>query len=366
MRKNAVIFVCSLFLISCSTSGGPQIDAAGWPEWVNAKDAGFSKDGLTELDSAVDAGNTQSMIVVSDGRVVYSYGDVSRTEGSYIASVRKSLLSILYGIYEARGEIELNVTLADLGIDDVKGLTDREKRATLHDIISARSGIFHPASNASGVTEADPKRGDHGPGTYYWYNNWDFNAAGGIFEKITGRDIYDAFNDHLAKPLGMEDFDLAIHKEKGKSGDLTKSTFPAYHFYSSTRDLARIGQLMIDNGEWRGERIVSQEWVERSTAAITPNSDMNPERYRESGFGYGYMWWVMDDAHFPPAYHGGYAARGHFGQYIVVLPAVDLVIAHKTLPVRYKTPEEYEAINVTWDEMRVLVDLALTARLTFD
>ena len=308
------------------------------------------------------AGNTQSMMVVKHGRVVYSYGDVSRTEGSYIASVRKSFLSILFGIYEARGKIDLAATLADLDVDDVESLTEEEKQATLHDVLSARSGIYHPASNASGVTEADPKRGDHAPGTFYWYNNWDFNAAGGIFEQVTGRDIYDAFNDLLAEPLGMEDFDLSAHKEKGKSGDLKKSKYPAYHFYSSTRDLARVGQLMIDGGGWKGASIVPSEWVKRSTTAITPNNHMNPERYRESGFGYGYMWWVMDDEQFPPAYHGGFAARGHFGQYIIVLPAVDLVIAHKTLPVRYDTPEQYEFINVTWDEMRALIDLVLEAR----
>nr|MDJ0941446.1 hypothetical protein [Woeseiaceae bacterium] len=94
---------------------------------------------------------------------------------------------------------------------------------------------------------------------------------------------------------------------------------------------------------------------------VTPNAEMNPERFRETGFGFGYMWWVFDSKRFPKAYRDGYAARGHFGQYIVVLPGLDIVIAHKTLPVEYDTPEEYEAINVTWDEMRVIVDAVIDA-----
>ncbi len=57
---------------------------------------------------------------------------------------------------------------------------------------------------------------------------------------------------------------------------------------------------------------------------------------------------VFDDETLSPAYHGGFAARGHLGQYIIVLPTVDMVVAHKTLPVDYETQAQYEAVNVTW------------------
>ena len=88
---------------------------------------------------------------------------------------------------------------------------------------------------------------------------------------------------------------------------------------------------------------------------------MNPESFRNSGFAYGYMWWVFDAEKFPEEFDGGFAARGHYGQYIVALPALDLVIAHKTLRAPYETAEEYEAINVTWDELRTLIDILVLA-----
>lgn len=354
-------FVCAMFAVGCDRNSEDVFPGAAWAQYDTAGDAGFSEEGLAALDDAVAVGNTHSMVVVKGGRVAYSYGDVAQTEGTYLASVRKSILTMMMGEHVKNGTIDIDASLADLGVDDVQGLTETEKTTTLKDLISARSGIYHPASNFSGVTDEGPGRGDHAPGTYYWYNNWDFNAAGAIFEELTGADIYEAFGEQFAGPLQLEDWDLALHQENGKTGDLTQSKYPAYHFYLSTRDLARLGLLMLHEGRWNGENIISADWVRESVAISTPNEDMNPESTRDSGFAYGYMWWVFDPAHFPPAFHGGYAGRGHFGQYLVVLPAVDLVFAHKTAPQDYDTPEEYEAVNVTWDEMRVLVDLTLAA-----
>ena len=348
----------AFFLASCASNVVP---GETWESYASAGKAGFSDDGLETLREAADAGNTHSMMIIRKGKVVFSYGDVAQTEGTYLASVRKSILTMLMGEHVESGLINLDATLAELGVDDIQGLTDEEKTATLRDLISARSGIYHPASNFSGVTDEGPKRGDHPPGIYYWYNNWDFNAAGGIFEDLVGKDIYEAFEEQFAGPLQLEDYDRAFHQENGRTGDLTQSNYSAYHFYLSARDVARLGLLMLYDGHWAGEQVMPAGWAAESTEIRTPNGEMNPEKYRDSGFAYGYMWWVFDPAHFPRAFHGGYAARGHFGQYIVVLPALDMVIVHKTAPIPYETQEEYAAVNVTWDEFRVLIDLALEA-----
>jgi len=344
-RAHTAVVLCMIILGACAT----QQTLA--PESIEFR----------ALHAAVESGNTHSMIVLKNGAPIFAYGDVTLTEGTYIASVRKSILSMLYGEWVERGIINLDASLASLSIDDVEGLSDVEKSASVRDLISARSGVYHPASNSSGITEDDPSRGAHAPGDYYWYNNWDFNAAGQIFERLTHKNIYDAFVEQLADPLGLQDFDLQEHLNEGKSGNLERSQFPAYHFFLSTRDLAQLGQLMLRQGEWHGKQLLPANWVAESTSPITPNEQMNPESVRESGFGYGYMWWIFDSERFPPEFRGGFAARGHFGQYIVVLPAIDLVVAHKTLPVDYETAAEYEAINVTWDEFRVLIDLLLLA-----
>ncbi|MEM6537826.1 MAG: hypothetical protein AAF668_08890, partial [Pseudomonadota bacterium] len=91
----------------------------------------------------------------------------------------------------------------------------------------------------------------------------------------------------------------------------------------------------------------------------TPSKDMNPESFEGGELGYGYMWWVFDPATSDPEFEDAYVARGHFGQYILVMPKLDMVIAHKTEPIPYKTQEEYAAINVSWDEFRKIVDVAI-------
>jgi CubicO group peptidase (beta-lactamase class C family) len=353
------LFGFLILTVACATRDDLPVPGEQWARVAPERFLSGNPNAIAEFNATVSAGNTHSMMIVQGGRVVYDYGDLAQTDGTYIASVRKSLLSMLYGDWVRDGTIDLDATLISLGVDDIEGLTGAERAATVRDLISARSGIYHPASNFSGVTAEGPERGEHRAGDYFWYNNWDFNAAGGIFEQLTGTNIYAAFESQIARRIGLQDFDLPQHLETGKSGNLERSMFPAYHFYLSTRDMARLGLLMLRNGRWQGRQIVPLDWVSDSTAVTTRNADMNPAGYRESGFGYGYMWWVFDDESLPPAYHGGFAARGHFGQYIVVLPAVDTVVAHKTLPVDYETQAEYEAVNVTWAEMKVILDRAL-------
>ena len=85
----------------------------------------------------------------------------------------------------------------------------------VENLSTARSGVFHPASHPGDARDSAPPRGSQKPGTYYLYNNWDFNAAGAVFEKLTGRDIYDALETDLARPIGMQDFDRSLQKKEG-------------------------------------------------------------------------------------------------------------------------------------------------------
>ncbi len=129
----------------------------------------------------------------------------------------------------------------------------------------------------------------------------------------------------------MRDFDRASHR---KSGDTTRSVHRAYHMNLSTRDMARIGYLMLREGNWAGTQIVPGPWVAESTRPITRRAEMNPERRRDGPFGYGYLWWVFDDPALPEVYERAFTGLGAVGQQILVMPRLDLVVAHKTRPGR--------------------------------
>lgn len=300
-----------------------------WEKIAKPESAGYASDRLNALRAWTASLDTTSMMVSVGGKSLFEYGDMAHL--SYLASVRKSLLAIMYGKYVEDGTISLDKTLGEVGLTDVGGLMPRELEATVENLITARSGVYHPASNSGDSTDSAPPRGSQKPGTYYLYNNWDFNAAGAVFEKLTGREIYDALETDLARPIGMEDFDRARQR---KSGDATRSQHMAYHMYLSVRDMARVGLLMLRGGEWNGKQVASRAWVRRITSLVTPFNEMNPPAYRSLGtgirWGYGCMWWVWDAPNSPGPFEGAFTGIGAGGQFITVLPKLDMLVAHKT------------------------------------
>lgn len=337
-RKAAWLSVCAVvFLLSFHPSLGQPAQketiavfpGREWERIEKPESAGYLSARLQALRGWVQSLDTTAMMVVVGGRSLFEYGDL--THQSYLASVRKSVLAILYGKYVENGKIQLDKTLGELEFTDVGGLSPREQEATIEHLITARSGVYHQASNPGDNTDSAPPRYSQRPGRYYLYNNWDFNAAGAVFEKLTGRDIYDALETDLARPIGMQDFDRARQQ---KSGDTNRSQHKAYHIWLSTRDMARIGLLMLRQGNWAGRQIVSREWTRRITSLVTPLNEMNPPELRSLGtgnrWGYGYMWWVWDAPNSPGPFEGAYTGMGAGGQYITVLPKLDMVIAHKT------------------------------------
>jgi CubicO group peptidase (beta-lactamase class C family) len=305
-------------------------------EWEYEEDPtskGWDMNKLLQLNNfIIDNSNTTGMIVIQSGKIIYSFGDL--TELSYIASCRKSVLSLLYGPYVESGKINLNTTLEELNINDSGGLLPIEKKATIQNLLTSRSGVFHQPSYSGDEYTIAPKRGSIQPGSLFLYNNWDFNLAGYLFEKLSGIGIYEAVDSILALPLNMEDWNKKIQQ---KATDSLKSLYPAYPMWFSTRDMARIGYLMLRNGQWKDKQIISKNWIETITTPITTVKEMKEfkKHYYKDGcymrhFAYGYLWWIWDSPNNIGAFKGAYTAQGNYGQYITVLPALDMVIAHKT------------------------------------
>ena len=107
------------------------------------------------------------------------------------------------------------------------------------------------------------------------------------------------------------------------------SIYPAYHFYLSTRDMARLGYLMLRGGKWNNTQLIPADWCTQSTSAITPINEMNPTSRRSGSYGYGYMWWVRNGNANTGAFRGSYMGTGMGGQVIAVMPELDMVVAQK-------------------------------------
>lgn len=291
-------------------------------EWDHAMPAaaGWSADRLKAAEEWSGKIGSTAIIVVHHGAIVGEWGNTSAK--TPLASVRKSLLSALYGIAVERGQINLNQNLAQLGIDDNEpSLSAEEKAATVRDLLQARSGVYHAALyETPGMAARRPPRHSHPPGTFWYYNNWDFNTLRAIYEHATKHSIFDAFDSEIARPVGMQDYT----PRDGAYVTGADSVYPAYPFEMSARDLARFALLYLHNGKWRETQLVPAAWVAEST-----------KPYSQSNFGpgYGHMWWTgFFESAIAPSVHvpeGTFFAWGAGGQFAFVMPAFDLVVIHR-------------------------------------
>jgi len=361
MKKCSLV----LFVAFCSFivfSGHAQSNGFVYPgeTWERADPQGFGWS-IQKLDDArrylqtVPAG---SVMVVDRGRVIAEWGDSAKRVKS--SSVRKSFLSALYGIYIPEGRLDMAKTLVQLGIDDDPPLTAAERQATLRMLLQARSGVYHAFVGGTPSMRAEmPVPGSHPPGTFWYYNNWDFNVLGTIFEQQFKTGIGLAFRDRIARPVQMQDFrleDFYYVRAGTEKGSEKTSTHPAYQFRMSARDMARFGYLFLRQGRWQGTEVVPSDWVREST---TSYSDVG------NGVGYGYLWWVN---FWPGVSVKNYSARGALGKNIVVIPDRDLVVVYVN---HTEYPDDVSAIseaelkklpNMTSTQMGQLLQLILEAK----
>lgn len=165
------------------------------------------------------------------------------------------------------------------------------------------------------------------PGTHFQYNTSATYMLSAIIQKVTGETLLDYLQPRLFKPLGIE-------RPTWETSPLG-ITAGGYGLSVRTEDIARFGQLYLQKGQWRGKQLVPAAWVEAATARQTsngssPNSDWDQ--------GYGYQFWRCR--------HGAYRGDGAFGQYCIVLPEQDAVIA-----ITSGVKDMQSVLNLVWEKL---------------
>ncbi len=279
-RQTTIIALVFLASFCCAVMAGGADFVRISPE-----EAGWSSEQLAAAAQYAGELGYSALVMAFDGKVFFAWGEI---EKNYLChSIRKPFLSALYGIYVDNKTINLDLTLAELGVDDIpSALSADEKRATIRQLLQGRSGVYHEAAaEEASMIKHRPDRGSHAPGTFYYYNNWDFNVAGTVFRQLTGKDIFEEFKKRIADPIGMQDFDVATCAYEYER---EKSQHPAYVFRMSARDLTRFGILYQQHGVWQGERIIPEAWITESTATCSVVDST-------LGAGFGYMWGTILD-----------------------------------------------------------------------
>jgi CubicO group peptidase (beta-lactamase class C family) len=146
------------------------------------------------------------------------------------------------------------------------------------------------------------------PGTHFLYNSPGTYMLSAIVQKVTGMTVLDYLKPRLFEPLGIDSPTWVMSPQGISAG--------AYGLSLRTEDIARFGQLYLQKGKWRGKQVVPAQWIEEATARQTANGSAPSSDWDQ---GYGYQFWRSR--------HNTYRGDGAFGQYCMVMPEYDAVVA---------------------------------------
>ncbi|MBE7200836.1 MAG: serine hydrolase [Parafilimonas terrae] len=350
---------------------------SGWLPKALPQDEGFTTDLETGLDQAVAEKriwNVHGLVVTRNGKVVlerYFKGeDRARGHGALggvafgpdtlhdLRSCSKSVVGLLYGIALDRGLVPPPETALFSAFPEYAGLagSDGRDRLTIHHALTMSMGtdwdetslVYSDPRNSETAMDAAPDRYRYilgravidTPGTHWRYCGGATALLARILAKGTGQTLHAFAREALFEPLGIGTTEWAV----GVDGE----PFAASGARMTTRDLARIGLMMLDGGRANGRAVVPAAWLDR---CVTPYVSADEVRR------YGYQWFVRDVAFGPPK---GWApgrlerlwmAQGEGGQRLFVLPALRLVIA--------VTAGNYERPDQWMPPTRILNDVVL-------
>ncbi len=305
----------------------------GWPI-ATLEDVGISRPAIEQfvqllIDMPMDSLNTlqiHSLLIARHGKLVleeYFHG-ASRDEPHNLRSASKSWTATLIGAAMHAGvALRLDTPVYRTMLGSVPAQLDPRKRAmTLEHLLTMTAGFNCDQDDSTSANEdvLDSRGIEHwwdytltvslvsAPGEKIFYCSTEAHLAGGLLAKVAGTPQLELFDRLLARPMRMRNYYLAVRDGDAYGG--------GGHAFTS-RDFAKLAQLMVNNGRWNGRQLVSADWVRRSTA---PLRDLTPTQQ------YGYLWnSVAYD------YNGrkmrAFFAGGNGGQVSMGIPDLDLVIA---------------------------------------
>ena len=262
--------------------------------------------------------NPHSLLVIRHGYLVSEvyfnpmYGPDTQ---HVLYSVTKSFISTLVGIAFDKG-ILTDLRRPVLSFFPRRTIENRDalkESMTLEDLLTMQSGLdWVDDMNSVGEVLQTPDAVQYvlslpmkeAPGTRFNYCSGCSHVLSGILQEQPGVKILDFAKQNLFGPLGISDFKWETDRQGLPLG--------GWGLYLTPRDMAKLGYLYLHDGVWDGKQIVSAAWVKAATQTRT-------DPHHKLGFGYGYQWWT-----FPRL--GAYQAMGQYGQFIVVVPASDLVV----------------------------------------
>jgi CubicO group peptidase (beta-lactamase class C family) len=271
---------------SATTSTTAAVSSGGFPgaEWqtVVAADAGMDQVVLDDVAAQAQLGESNCLVVTRDGKLVseWYWNDTGPQSTQEVFSASKSFTSVLTGIASDDGDLVVQER-ASKWIPEWVGTPS--EAVTVEELLNNTSGRYQSfesdyirmAARAVDKTAFSidlEQQSD--PGTTWVYNNAAIQTLEAVISGATGEDLAEYAQERLFDPLGMAD--------SGWARDRAGNPMTFMGVQSTCRDMARFGLLALNEGNWSGEQIVSEDWMEQSTG----------DSSQELNSAYGWLWWL--------------------------------------------------------------------------
>ena len=328
-------FLQRLAVVGIGTAG--CLTAFTQPVWAIAADAGglprslpaaqgVASQGLLEFLEAIEASgqSLHSLMVVRHGQVVAEgwWAPYAPELRHTLYSLSKSFTSTAVGLAADAGLLTLDDKVVSFFPDDLPAsVSDNLAAMRVKDLLMMGSGHAKEALFGAGLLppEQDWVKAilaqpvEFAPGTHFVYNNACSYLLSAIVQKVSGQTELDFLGSKLFEPLGIQGADWEIGSRGVNTG--------GWGLRVKTEDIAKLGQLYLQKGIWNGKRLLSEDWIDQATKLQIRNAKEGDAGAAMSdwGQGYGYQFWRSR--------HGGFRGDGAFGQFCLVLPKQDAVIA---------------------------------------
>ncbi|MFK7804553.1 MAG: serine hydrolase domain-containing protein [Anaerolineae bacterium] len=286
------------------------IDFNDWPQ-SEPEDQGIDSAQLDKLGPHIEEqyGHIHSFVVMRNGVLVYEYYKDGRSKYSadILWSVTKSITSLLIGIAADDGLLELDQSLGELLPPEQLAESDPDLAdITIHDLLTMTSGVACPGDRChdASVPTMLGKDLNYETGERFLYDTGASHLLSAVIDQVTDMQIHEYAAEELFVPLGIEPPPWQI--------DTNGVPFGGKGLAMRPRDMARIGQLILNDGVWEGEQLVPADYL--NTATQNQVADIHDEAY-------GYLFWIDEESA-----QRRVSAVGYGGQYITVIPEYDLVV----------------------------------------
>jgi CubicO group peptidase (beta-lactamase class C family) len=286
---------------------------------------------FVEAAGQVDAMN--SVMIVRHGHVIAEgwWAPYNAESTHELYSLSKSFTSTAVGFAVAEGKLSIDDEVLKFFPDDAPAEPSANlKSMRVRDLLSMSTG--HQDEPSSAADKVSPKTFlaqpvSHKPGTHFKYNTAATFMLSAIVQQVTGQTVFDYLTPRLFQPLGISGATWATNFQGIDLG--------GYGLKVRTEDIAKLGQLYLQKGQWQGKQVLPAAWVEAATSKQTSNGS-NPKSDWDQG--YGYQFWRCRN--------GAYRGDGAFGQYCIVLPEQDTVVA-----ITSGVKDMQAVLNVVWDKL---------------